>query len=359
MQSLTAVSQKISRSNRHLDFLIENMSDMVFIIDRKGHILAANKRAQAALRTPLTDCLEKPFEEYFACERAENFLQKFKEASESGMSLCFEEEYADGDLKVNVTPYGKEVLVICQDITLAKNMEVIIQGVMESKREFISMLSHEFRTPLAALVLENGMAKKLNDGKKLTEERVKTFFNRTQKDLSRLGRLVDEMLDVLKLTENEFPLYTEYYNLEEELEAIIEDFRPQLENRNIPVDFNIQAPVIVHWDRTRMKQVVAQLLSNAMAYGDGSKISLNVTIGGSHVYLSVGNQGALIPKSKQKAIFECFERGSRSRSPDGLGIGLFIARKILNLHQGEINLDSAPGKGTTFLVSLPISPKFC
>lgn len=225
------------------------------------------------------------------------------------------------------------------------------------KNEFMSLASHELKTPLTALRLQLELAKRIMDlqgVEALGPEKMKTFIDRSYRDVQKLSRLVEDMLDVSHLADNSMAMIFEYFNLEDLLDTIIERASQKMKELRMNLKVKINAPVMVKWDSFRFEQVLVNLLSNAILYGNNSEIELNVSAGGGYVYIAVKDHGRGISQEKQKNIFNKFDRGSQNREISGLGLGLFLAREIVELHGGKITVESTLDKGSTFHVQMPI-----
>lgn len=230
------------------------------------------------------------------------------------------------------------------------------QDVDTLRNEFITLASHELKTPLTALKLQVQLAKRMMDEKgveSLPPMKVQQMIDRTFTDVMRLSRLIED------ITEVSLHQKKRTYNCGW---VLLEDFFEDLIQRNMSafpyfsdlVKVNVDAPVMVYWDQRRIEQAILNVLGNAFKYGKGSAITINVSAGGGYAYINITDSGLGIEDSNQKRIFEKFER-AQDKNISGLGIGLFIAREIVNEHAGEIHLRSSPGKGSEFEFKIPVS----
>lgn len=219
------------------------------------------------------------------------------------------------------------------------------------KNEFICVASHELKTPLTALMLQVEMAKKFMDVhgiEAISPKKMQSLINRTHQDVLRLSRLVDDMMDVSRIHSGKFSMNYEFFNLE----SYMEDLRDRITNEKIR--WEVHAPILVKWDRFRIEQVLINLISNAERHAKDSDIDVNVSVGGDYVYISVQDYGPGISPEIHDKIFKRFERG-QNKSSQGFGIGLHISQEIVKHHRGEIRFESAPGKGTNFMLQIPIN----
>jgi PAS domain S-box-containing protein len=218
-----------------------------------------------------------------------------------------------------------------------------------ARDEFLSIASHELRTPLTALKLRLQSVLHSRDLSDKTERRVESAVRQTE----RLERLIDNLLDVSRITTGHLELDPEHFDLAEMAQDVAERFREQAAGGGVPLSFEAPAPVFGQWDRMRLEQVATNLLANALKYGEGKPIAVSVTADTKAAMLSVADQGMGIAPQDLSRIFQQFERVLGHRTFGGLGMGLYIARQIAQAHGGRIEVDSAKGRGSTFRVVLP------
>ncbi|HME90690.1 MAG TPA: HAMP domain-containing sensor histidine kinase, partial [Myxococcaceae bacterium] len=181
-------------------------------------------------------------------------------------------------------------------------------------------------------------------------------FEQVDKQLERIVKLVDELLDVSRVSAGRLSLQPEEMELGPLVRETVDSFKEQLDQTHTPVEIFADRPVHGSWDRLRLQQVVSNLLTNAMKYGSGRPIRISVYSSKHSATLVVMDQGIGIAKDQQGIIFEAFERGSSAPKTGGLGLGLYIVSKIVEAHHGKIRVDSKPGLGSTFVVELPLRP---
>jgi signal transduction histidine kinase len=222
--------------------------------------------------------------------------------------------------------------------------------------EFMSIASHELRTPLSALVLLLGSLQRVAreettaTGPKLVEKAV-----RAVRVGERLARLIDNLLDVSRLAKGTLDLRPEHCDLAQIASETAERLQVEAQRAGCTLTTHASGPVPGHWDALRLEQVVSNLLSNAIKYGAGSPIELRVFANHASASVSVEDHGIGIAEEDQSRIFVRFERAAPVRNYGGLGLGLYIAAQIVQAHGGTIELQSTPGQGSRFTVSLPRS----
>jgi len=233
------------------------------------------------------------------------------------------------------------------------------QSAVRARDEFLSIASHELKTPLTPLQLAVQAAHRrlpeIVEGT-LAPGWLEHRFSTIERQIHRLGRLVDELLDLSRLLAGKFRLELELVDLGEMVRDLSERFQG-LESTAPELRLTLQCEEGVRgrWDRLRLEQVVTNLLSNAMKYGSGLPIEVSVSSRGQAASLAVTDHGVGISADDQRRIFERFERASTTAHLAGLGLGLFITRQIVDALGGTIRVASELGKGSTFTVELPLA----
>lgn len=222
--------------------------------------------------------------------------------------------------------------------------------------DFLSTASHELRTPLSALLVQLG-------GLERTLERTPpapTDDGRTMKKVSgalrhtnRLTRLVDSLLDVSRLTARKLHMQPEPFDLGELVREVAERYTDEARSAGCKLEVTTAPGVVGSWDRSRIDQVLTNLMSNAVKYGRGEPIEVAVTADDETAVVRVKDGGIGVAEGDQRRIFEQFERAVSTQNYGGLGLGLFISRQIVEAHGGSISVDSTLGRGAAFIVSLP------
>ncbi|MCZ2496035.1 response regulator [Xylophilus sp. Kf1] len=231
-----------------------------------------------------------------------------------------------------------------------------LERAVRMRDEFMSMVSHEMRTPLNTLFLEAQVRKmhlRRNNLGAFAPEPLAAMVERDERQIQAMIRLIDDMLDVTRLQRGTLSITPKRFDMAQLLRAIVEGFCHQAAAADCALSLEAPAGLQVELDEFRIEQVVANLLTNAFRYGPAKpvKVSLQELDGG--VEISVQDQGRGVAPEDQQRIFEQFERAVDNRVSAGLGLGLFIGRQIVEAHGGRISLTSEPGQGSTFRVWLP------
>lgn len=208
--------------------------------------------------------------------------------------------------------------------------------------------------PLTSLKLSLKSLQSARDGA-VFDQQQRRFVNLATKQSDRLERLVSELLSVTRLQRAKVVLNLEDADLVEVIHEVAERFAPELARSGNRLDVEVTGPIVGRWDRSRLDQVVTNLLSNACKFGEGKPIELETTVEGDRVRLVVRDQGRGIPADEIHRIFEPYERAVPAASFGGLGLGLFIVRSLVEAHGGTVRAESVLGQGATFTVELPLA----
>jgi len=243
-------------------------------------------------------------------------------------------------------------LVFIISIFLANRSIKPIKKSWEKQTTFIADASHELRTPLA-VVTSNLEIVMENENQTVGSH--KKWFGNIQSELDRMKKLVDDLLFLARAdAEDEVP--KDYFDLSRLMYKIYDSFIPLAKKKNLDLVLDNKDNITAYGNEFRIKQLVTILLDNAIKYTEcGGKIHLRLEPGASMCHLSIKDTGEGIPKEHIDKIFDRFYRvdKSRSRNSGGSGLGLSIAKYIINEHKGTINIISEVGKGTEVIVSLP------
>jgi GAF domain-containing protein/anti-sigma regulatory factor (Ser/Thr protein kinase) len=218
--------------------------------------------------------------------------------------------------------------------------------------EFLSVASHELKTPLTSLKLQH-----LLIGKCLTPEcraSVGTRLPKAVRQVERLTSLVDSLLDVSRIGAGRLGLEPVEMELTGLLREVMERLSEVFAQAGCAVDFSAMPPVHGYWDPLRLDQVLVNLLSNAAKYGAGKPIHVQVAVEGEWTRLTVQDEGIGIAPGDMPRLFSRFGRAVSERHYGGLGLGLFISKQIVEAMQGRIRVESEPERGSTFTVELPL-----
>lgn len=231
-----------------------------------------------------------------------------------------------------------------------------LEIALNARDEFLSIASHELKTPLTSLLMQLQLARRrLEKSSKENppQPELTQALDRSIKQTANLNGLVEELLDLSRIHVGTVNLNLESLNLSAVVETIIEQFAPSLAKAGCQIELHLESVVEGQWDRQRLGQVITNLTSNAIKYAPDTTIKITTKAIGNNAVFSIQDFGPGIDQANQQKIFERYGRVHPDRHIPGLGLGLFISRRIVEAHQGSIGVKSAPGEGSTFSVKLP------
>ncbi len=233
------------------------------------------------------------------------------------------------------------------------------QEAIQLREDFISVASHELRTPLTALTLQARMLERAFAGGATPPgpEQLARRAASVGRQVERLNRLVANLLDVTRLRVQRLELSLERFDLCGIIEEVAGRFQEELQHAGRAVRVAASGPVVGLWDRTKLEQVVSNLVSNAIRYGGAGPIDVAVHVAGGEVRVAVRDRGRGIAPEDQARIFRRFERAGNSEGSGGLGLGLYVVRNLVEAHGGRIEVESELGAGSVFTVVLPVRPE--
>jgi PAS domain S-box-containing protein len=382
-----AAEETLRRSEERFRLLIESVRDYaIFLLDPDGRISSWNSGAEHIKGYKADEIIGKHFSVFYppedaAAGRPEEELRVARSEGryeEEGWRLRKNGErfWANVVLTAIYDAGGKVrgFAKVTRDLTERRRMEKDAREVarrMEEERErareaelaislrddFIAIAAHELRTPLTALHLKlQGMrlaaassaaAPASESLAKLTER-----LDGTGRHVQRLNDLVERLLDVARIVKGGLQMEPAELDLAVVVAEVVEDLREHALGNGSEIRLTAER-TIGNWDRSRVEQVVLNLLSNAIKYGAQKPIDVRLAGTPDAAILTVTDRGIGIPAEDLERIFGRFERVVGDRDFSGLGIGLYIARHIVDAHGGVIHVSSAPGQGSVFTVELP------
>jgi PAS domain S-box-containing protein len=246
---------------------------------------------------------------------------------------------------------------VCVDLTDRKLAEITLREADRRKDEFLATLSHELRNPLAPIRTAVEVMRLARDNSALLEQARVTL----ERQLQHLVRITDDLLDVSRITQNKIELRRRRLDLRTIVHGAIEATMPLMDSRaqTLALDLPVH-PLWADADATRLAQAFSNLLNNAAKYTEcGGRIAIRAAAAATDAEISVTDTGIGIPPEMLPRIFDMFTQlqAHRDRTFGGLGIGLSLAKRLVELHGGTVEARSeGPGRGSTFIVRLPTTP---
>jgi PAS domain S-box-containing protein len=233
------------------------------------------------------------------------------------------------------------------------------QDAVRARDEFLSIASHELKTPLTTLQLQvQGLLRKIQaSAPDRPLEIIAPRLLTAERQVERLTDLINNLLDISRITAGRLDLELEPVDLAAVVRDSAARARDEAGRAECAIRIDAAGPCVGQWDRMRVEQVVTNLLSNAVKYGAGQPIEMSLVGDDAWARLTIRDRGIGIPPEHQARIFERFERAVSERHYGGLGLGLWIVRQIVDALGGSIQVESETGKGSLFTVNLPRAPR--
>ncbi|MEY4480807.1 MAG: hypothetical protein RLZZ267_1485 [Bacillota bacterium] len=350
---------RILESERQLSNVMENMVSGVVMLDREGKFVLLNRSAEELLGYNFSELRGKVFFEShqqseFVAMVAESFEREERQREE--LMFYYPRESM---MEVNIVPmYQKDdawvgMLIVLNDITAIRRLE-------KMRSEFVANVSHELKTPIAAI---KGFAETILSGAVQDQSTMESFLKIIFDESNRLDRLVMDILDLSKIESKRIPLFFSPIHLEAFIVNTVNMMRQHADSKKITVKIDIPEDIYLEADEDRLRQIVINLLSNGINYTpNGGKVIVSAIVsreeqhGAESVRICFEDTGLGIPKKDLPRIFERFYRvdKARSRVSGGTGLGLSIVKYLVELHNGSIHVQSELGVGSKFILDLPI-----
>ncbi len=373
-QQLIETSKKFEERNRFIEKLISSSLDLIMVVDKDLRFITINKKAETVLgkvfKGPI---IGEKITDINSSEIGIQSYQDILDAFKGNIIIRDKVKATSGDqyYEHNYVPlYSEEsevyaVMMISHDITENIRQMEELRKLSESdvqKNNFIAMASHELKTPITSIkgyvqLLLNAFDK--DKEKQLPPLLVRSSLISVDKQITRLTRLISELLDLSKIETGTLELKKEKFSLNELAIETIEDILYTNTKHQISLNHDFQANVFA--DKDRIGQVMINFLTNAIKYSPNNNkidVSIQKTTNGQVAFI-VKDHGIGIDKKEQEKIFERFYRakGKEEQTYPGFGIGLFIANEFVQKHGGQVSVESEKGNGSVFTFTLPIFKK--
>jgi len=381
---LEQVKAELQRANRELalslaqlEAIINGMSEGMVLFDAEGNWLTMNPAArrlygidnEADVRLPRRELAPNmdvrdmngeplPYEDWPVSRalRGESFSDyeirlRRLDGSEWIASCGGAPVYAAGGELVYA-------MITMHDVTAYHKVQHQLQAALESRDRFLSVASHELRTPLTTLTMQLQMARRRLDPsspRPMTQAELARVFEVADRQVSRLARLVDDLLDVSRSEGGKLAFDFQPVNLARLAEEVCGQYAASLEGAGCRLRLQLDHRVEGRWDPARLEQALSNLLTNAIKYAPGTAVTVTVARHGTCAHLVVRDGGPGIAPEHRERIFERFERCNTDRAIGGLGLGLFLVKQIVAGHGGDVRVDSELGRGTAFTLVLPLA----
>lgn len=360
-ESLQVQMNQIHADESRLKSVLDNMTSGVVMIDRGGKIVLLNRSAEELLGFSGPELIGR---RYTYAKLHQELARMIADCFQSRMPLRGEALFhypKERTLDIHVVPMtvqGDEyagTLIVMHDITAIRRLE-------RMRSEFVANVSHELKTPIAAM---KGFAETLLGGAADDPQTSKAFLRIIYDESDRLNRLIGDILDLSKIESRQVPLQFSPVEMGAFVERMILMMTPEANRKGIAMEANVEPDLYLEADEDRLQQIFINLLSNGINYSqEGGRVRVTVrpeaTEDGAEEYdrvvIEVRDFGIGIPRKDLPRIFERFYRvdKARTRSSGGTGLGLSIVKHLVELHRGTIRAESELGVGTTFIIELPV-----
>lgn len=357
---------QLATEKRRLDAILQYSADGVMVLDPAQRITVFNRALSEMTRWPVPEALGRHHDEVIQWHHLDTEMDLSK-AIAGGWPLATDAGpkaplYVEGDLRqrsggrvsvgITYAPLldreGRLVNIIgnVRDISRFREADRL-------KNTFVSIISHELKTPVTII---RGYAETLiRPEAKWDRETLQEGLAVIIEEAEHLNQLIDDLLDASRLQAGALSLQMEEVALDRLAERVVQRFQPQTDNHDIAARFPPDFPTI-RGDPRRLEQVLNNLVSNAIKYSpDGGRIRIRGRVRPDEVVVTVTDEGIGIPAPEQSRVFEPFYRvdDSAGRDTEGVGLGLYLAKAIVEAHGGRIWVESEPGKGSAFSFALP------
>jgi two-component system, OmpR family, phosphate regulon sensor histidine kinase PhoR len=344
--------RELERTRVRLEAVLSGLVDAVVLTDEEGIVLRMNTAAEQLLETDERFAIGLPFVQ--VC-RDHELAQVLRQALEGARSPRASVEHGLNRRILTVTArtvdgaHERLGLVVLRDVTELRRLETV-------RREFVANVSHELRTPLTSI---RALVETLESGAIEDEAMSMEFLGRIVGEVDRLNALVEDLLDLARLEAGRSPLQLDKSDLGDVVRHGADRLRPQIERARLTMTVSVDEGLpAIEIDAKRIEQVLLNLVHNAIKFTPPEgEIAISVARDSGDLVVRVRDTGVGIADEEQARLFERFYKSDKARRSEGTGLGLAIAKHIVQLHGGDVSVESTLGEGSTFSFALPIRRK--
>jgi PAS domain S-box-containing protein len=356
----------IATEKSKIKTIINCMGDGVLVCDRDSCIVLSNPAASRMLKAPETCLLGNYLNQCHLPQDLSHTIEESLQTKDMGYTSVSQElsvgEPGEIFLRAHTAPVRNDIGEIMGSVTVLQDISHL-KELDKMKTEFIAMVTHELRAPIAAV--EQQLTVILNKMAGEVTEKQEQLLSRAKERTRGLLDLIKDLLDLSKIEAGKMVQYKEPLSLLEVVQRVVDLMRSEAENKKIDLQFSSPPKIsLIHADRNSMEGIFTNLISNAIKYTpEGGKVWVHLGEESGFVKANVSDTGIGIKKEDLPRIFDRFYRvkSTETRQIVGTGLGLSIVKSIVDAHLGSIIVTSEEGKGTTFAVSFPkeSSPTVC
>ncbi|MFZ0660617.1 MAG: PAS domain-containing sensor histidine kinase [Candidatus Binataceae bacterium] len=337
--------------------LVESMNEGAVSLSNDGIILYCNSAFARMISVALDQIMGRDICEFVRAEDRESLKRLIRQATREPARAEMALLAASGTIlptQISLNPVsleeGPSIGAIVTDLSERKRNEQA-EAAVRMRDEFLAIASHELRTPLSTLVLRLGLLER--HATKGDIAQVQPSVRRAQDQAERIGRLVDRLLDVSQLASGSLKLDLAPCDLGDIAKDVAERLSEQASNAGSELRMAVATGIFADADKFRLDEAISNVVSNAIKYGAGRPIEIQLESKEAKAVLIVQDRGIGIPPADLSRIFGRFERTAISRNYGGLGLGLYIASQIIAQHSGSIRAENRTSGGTRFVIELP------
>ncbi|MEY9092515.1 two-component system histidine kinase PnpS [Paenibacillus sp. RC84] len=358
--SLHMQMNRILENEGRLKGVLENMGSGILMVDRDQRIVLVNRSAEDILGFSSNELYGKKYDEAKQQFELTRLIQECIETNEHIREEIIFYYPSERILEINLSPISQAdgewsgALVVLHDITAMRRLE-------RMRSEFVANVSHELKTPIAAV---KGFSETLLAGALDDKETARSFLQIIFDESERLNRLVGDILELSKIESKRIPLQLSPTHLQSIIQKSLHMMEAEADKKKIALSMNVDEALFLEADEDRLRQILINLMANGINYTpEGGRVSVAAELAGSgtegedeRIRISIKDTGIGIPKKDLPRIFERFYRvdKARSRSSGGTGLGLSIVKHLVEMHHGTIRVESEVGYGTEFIIELPV-----
>ena len=346
----------IATEKSKIKTIINCMGDGVLVCDRDGCIVLSNPAASRMLKMSETSLLGNFLPQCNLHSELSRTIEESLQAKEAGYTSV-SQELSVGDqiyLRAHTAPVRNDLGEIMGSVTVLQDISPL-KELDKMKSEFIAMVAHELRAPIATV--EQQLSVILNKMAGDVTEKQEELLTRAKERTNGVLTLIKDLLDLSKIEAGKMVQYKEPLLIQEVIDRVVDGMRPEAEARRIALEFPSPAqPSLIHADRNSMEGIFTNLISNAIKYTpEGGRVRITLSEESGFVKATVSDTGIGIKKEDLPRIFDKFYRvkSAETRQIIGTGLGLSIVKSIVDAHLGSISVESEVGKGTTFSIFFP------
>lgn len=347
------ISQITAERNK-VKAILTSMSDGVIAIDRDGKIILINPAIERLFNIKYEKSVNKSVIEVVRNFDLDKLLHETLVSEQEGVTRELQIFVPEPKtFRVSTTPLTNEtgvvgIVAVMRDITAFREVE-------RMKADFVANVSHELRTPLTSI---KGFVETLLDGAQDNTQTARHFLEIINDETNRMNRLINDLLNLSKIEAKQREIHKTAFNPEKTISNSVSILSPLAQEKKLDLKVKIKSPLPdIEADEDMIGQLLINLIDNAIKYtASGGKIDIITDVTNEWVKIAIVDTGMGIPRESIPRLFERFYRvdKARSREMGGTGLGLAIVKHILELHRGKIEVESILGKGSTFIVYLPV-----